>query len=64
MPDTSVPFKRDLDTVLATDHQSNLTGVTNNTDAATLFDGNSSCVLAPEVTQGPYCKRNISQIAV
>ncbi|KAF8900611.1 aromatic compound dioxygenase [Mucidula mucida] len=49
-----VPFKRDLDTVISTSHHSNLTGVTNNTDAATLFAGNSSCVLAPEVTQGPY----------
>ncbi|KAH9906119.1 aromatic compound dioxygenase [Epithele typhae] len=49
------PFlKRDLDTVLSTDHQSNLTGVTNNTDASVLFSGNSSCVLAPEVTDGPY----------
>ncbi len=51
-----MPFKRDLDTVISTSHHSNLTGVTNNTDAATLFAGNSSCVLAPEVTQGPYCK--------
>ncbi|KAJ7480633.1 aromatic compound dioxygenase [Mycena latifolia] len=51
---TNVPYKRDTATVLATDHQSNLTGVTNNTDAATLFTGNASCVLAPEVTQGPY----------
>ncbi|KAJ7074104.1 aromatic compound dioxygenase [Mycena amicta] len=50
----NVPFKRDTTSVLATDHKSNLTGVTNNTAAATLFDGNSSCVLAPEVTQGPY----------
>ncbi|KAJ7480669.1 Intradiol ring-cleavage dioxygenase [Mycena latifolia] len=51
---TNVPYKRDLATDLATDHKSNLTGLTNNTDAATLFTGNASCVLAPEVTQGPY----------
>ncbi|KAJ6527077.1 Intradiol ring-cleavage dioxygenase [Mycena capillaripes] len=50
----NVPYKRDIATVLATDHGSNLTGVTNNTDAATLFNANSSCVLAPEVTEGPY----------
>ncbi|KAJ7923816.1 Intradiol ring-cleavage dioxygenase [Mycena leptocephala] len=48
------PYRRDTSSVLATDHKSNLTGVTNNTAATTLFDGNSSCVLAPEVTQGPY----------
>ncbi|CAI9634266.1 unnamed protein product [Alternaria burnsii] len=45
---------RDLDTVLATDHKSNMTGVTANTDPATLFAGNNSCILTPEVTQGPY----------
>ncbi|KAK7439805.1 hypothetical protein VKT23_017381 [Stygiomarasmius scandens] len=50
----AAPFKRDFSTVLATDHLSNKTGITNNTDAATLFDGNSSCVLGPETTQGPY----------
>ncbi|KAI0529996.1 aromatic compound dioxygenase [Xylaria digitata] len=46
--------KRDLDTVLATSHNSTELGYTPNTDAATLFSGNSSCVLTPEVTQGPY----------
>ncbi|KAI4950648.1 hypothetical protein J4E91_004533 [Alternaria rosae] len=45
---------RDLDTVLATDHKSNMTGITTDTDPATLFAGNNSCVLTPEVTQGPY----------
>ncbi|KAF9055506.1 aromatic compound dioxygenase [Hymenopellis radicata] len=50
----NAPFKRSLDDVLNTDHQSNLTGVTNNTDAETLFAGNSSCVLGPETTEGPY----------
>lgn len=50
-----LPFKRDLDTALNTNHHSNLTGVTNNTDASTLFSGNTSCVLSSEVTQGPYC---------
>lgn len=46
--------KRDLDTILAVDHNSTTLGYTLNTDAATLFSGNSSCVLTPEVTQGPY----------
>ena len=45
------PRKRDLDTILATSHASNETGLTTDSDP---FDGNSSCVLAPEVTQGPY----------
>ncbi|KAI1121381.1 aromatic compound dioxygenase [Nemania abortiva] len=46
--------KRDLATVLATSHNSTDLGYTPNTDAATLFSGNSSCILTPEVTQGPY----------
>ncbi|KAK7679591.1 hypothetical protein QCA50_017302 [Cerrena zonata] len=52
--DPMLPFKRDLSTALSTSHHSNLTGVTNNTDASTLFSGNTSCVLSAEVTQGPY----------
>ncbi|KAJ7119740.1 aromatic compound dioxygenase [Mycena epipterygia] len=50
----NVPYKRDTASVMATDHKSSLTGVTNDTDATTLFTSNASCVLAPEVTQGPY----------
>jgi hypothetical protein len=53
--------KRDAATVLATSHNSTDLGYTLNTDAATLFAGNNSCVLTPEVTQGPYCKLNHSQ---
>ena len=45
---------RDLDTVLATSHASNLTGITADTDPSILFAGNNSCILTPEVTQGPY----------
>ncbi|KAK0481201.1 aromatic compound dioxygenase [Armillaria luteobubalina] len=47
------PYKRALtmDEVLATSHESNTTGLTVDSDP---FDGNASCVLAPEVTQGPY----------
>ncbi|THV07054.1 aromatic compound dioxygenase [Dendrothele bispora CBS 962.96] len=51
---SAAPYKRDFSTVSATDHHSNKTGITNNTDASTLFDGQSSCVLGPETTQGPY----------
>lgn len=49
-------MKRDLDTVLNTTHHSNLTDITPNTDPSILFTGNNSCILAPETTQGPYCK--------
>ncbi|KAF1921037.1 Intradiol ring-cleavage dioxygenase [Ampelomyces quisqualis] len=47
---------RDLDTVLATSHKSNLTGITFDSDPSILFSGNNSnsCILTPEVTQGPY----------
>ena len=45
---------RDVDTVLATSHASNLTGITADTDPATLFTGNNSCILTPETTEGPY----------
>lgn len=48
--------KRDIDDVLATDHNKTALGYTRNTDAATLFAGYKSCLLTPEVTQGPYCK--------
>ncbi|KAF5366782.1 hypothetical protein D9758_006473 [Tetrapyrgos nigripes] len=52
---TGVPYKRaTFEDYLKINHHSNETGITNNTDPATLFDGNSSCVLAPEVTEGPY----------
>lgn len=44
---------RDLDTVLATSHLSNVT-YDQYTDLDTIFSGNSSCILSPEVTQGPY----------
>lgn len=48
--------KRDFDAVLGTDHNKTALGYTRNTDAATLFSGYKSCLLTPEVTQGPYCK--------
>lgn len=45
---------RDIDSVLATDHHSNLTGITVDSDPSILFSGNNSCILTPETTQGPY----------
>ncbi|KAG2783046.1 hypothetical protein Pcac1_g7363 [Phytophthora cactorum] len=44
----------DVDTVVATSHKSNLTGLTIDTDASELFGGDVKCILEPEVTQGPY----------
>ena len=46
--------KRDLDDVLNTNHHSNLTGISTDVDESVLFADNSSCVLAPDVTEGPY----------
>jgi len=48
--------KRSFDDVLGTDHNKTSLGYTPNTDAETLFAGYNSCLLTPEVTQGPYCK--------
>jgi protocatechuate 3,4-dioxygenase beta subunit len=45
---------RDVDSVLNTDHHSNMTGITTDSDPSLIFSGNNSCVLSPEVTQGPY----------
>lgn len=45
---------RDAESVLNTNHKSNLTGITPDVDASILFSGNNSCVLTPETTQGPY----------
>ena len=47
--------KRDLDSVISVSHNETDQGYTLNTDAGTLFAGINSCVLTPEVTQGPYC---------
>jgi protocatechuate 3,4-dioxygenase beta subunit len=45
---------RDVDSVLVTNHKSNLTGITVESGPSILFSGNGSCILSPEVTQGPY----------
>ncbi|KAK3896566.1 Intradiol ring-cleavage dioxygenase [Staphylotrichum tortipilum] len=45
---------RSLSSVLATDHNKSGLGYSRNTDATTLFAGYKSCLLTPEVTQGPY----------
>ncbi|GCB28251.1 hypothetical protein AAWM_11136 [Aspergillus awamori] len=45
---------RDVDSVLDTDHHSNLTGVNPSTDPSVLFASGGTCIVQPEVTQGPY----------
>ncbi|POM61032.1 putative extracellular dioxygenase [Phytophthora palmivora] len=44
----------DVDTVVATNHESSLTGVTADTSSSVLFGDEVACVLEPEVTYGPY----------
>jgi len=44
----------DVDTVVSTSHKSSLTGLSADTDPSELFGTNVSCILEPEVTQGPY----------
>lgn len=47
--------RRDLGTVLATDHNATDSGYDLTTPTTTLFASNSSCVLTPEGESGPYC---------
>lgn len=46
--------RRTLESVLATDHNETGLGYTPSTDVSTLFSSNASCILTPDVTQGPY----------
>ncbi|ETS87784.1 hypothetical protein PFICI_01612 [Pestalotiopsis fici W106-1] len=46
--------KRDLESVLATDHNATSSGYTKNTPESTIFASENSCVLTPEETDGPY----------
>jgi hypothetical protein len=46
---------RDIGTVLNTSHHST-ENYTSDTPADILFAGNNSCILSPEVTEGPYCE--------
>ena len=41
---------------MAIDHESSLTGLTTDTDPSVLFSDNSTCILNPESTVGPYCE--------
>ncbi|XWW96520.1 hypothetical protein V2A60_004495 [Cordyceps javanica] len=46
--------RRDADSDLSTSHNSTDLGYTENTSISELFSSNGSCLLTPEVTQGPY----------
>lgn len=47
--------RRSLNSTLSTSHESNLTCLSPNIDPTELFtDNNASCILQPDVTQGPY----------
>ncbi|KAM3434789.1 hypothetical protein NHJ13734_005856 [Beauveria thailandica] len=46
--------RRDANSDLSTSHNSTDTGYTQNTSVSELFSSNGSCLLTPEVTQGPY----------
>lgn len=46
--------KRDFTTVLNTNHHSNKAVTPDSSDLA-IFGSNSSCILQPETTEGPYC---------
>ncbi len=47
--------RRDAASDIATSHNSTDLGYTENTSVLELFSSNGSCLLTPEVTQGPYC---------
>lgn len=49
---------RDVKEVLNKSHHST-EGYTSETPADILFAGNASCILSPEVTEGPYCKEKL-----
>jgi len=54
----TAPFlrARDLSTAAGTSHLSSLTGLSVDTSGDVLFASNSTCVLNPETTEGPYCR--------
>ena len=54
--------RRDVSDDLAKSHNETDTGYTENTSISKLFSSNSSCLLTPEVTQGPYCKFLFSEL--
>lgn len=52
----SLLHRRTFASDLATDHNKTFSGITPNTPESLIFSGNRSCLLTPEVTDGPYCK--------
>ncbi|EPS43049.1 hypothetical protein H072_2975 [Dactylellina haptotyla CBS 200.50] len=46
--------KRDFESVSQIDHNSTFAGAAFDSESSVLFSGNTSCLLMPEVTEGPY----------
>lgn len=55
---------RDLDSALNTTHHSSMKGVSPNVDPHEIFSYNPTCVLGPDVTQGPYCVYSFGNVSV
>lgn len=55
-PDAKFLRARSTEDVLNTSHKSNMTNVNPSTDPSILFGSEATCILGPDVTQGPYCK--------
>lgn len=53
-PDARYLKSRDLDSALNTTHHSDL-DVNPSTNPSVLFGSEATCILGPDVTQGPYC---------
>jgi hypothetical protein len=53
---------RSLNSTLSTSHHSSLTGVDASIDPSVLFASEATCILGPDVTQGPYCKPSTSLV--
>lgn len=56
--------RRTLSSDVATNHNKTLSGITLNTPEGVVFSGNNSCILTPEVTDGPYCKLRTSNFKI
>lgn len=52
--------KRAFEDVSEIDHNSTFADAKFDTDSSVLFSGNTSCLLMPEVTEGPYCMKSPS----
>ncbi|EWC48827.1 hypothetical protein DRE_00132 [Drechslerella stenobrocha 248] len=54
LADSHTIAKRSFESVSQINHNNTFANATYNVDSSVLFSGNSSCLLMPEVTEGPY----------